>query len=90
MKVFFKLSFVKDLKRLPVEIKAKIEKACFETFPEIKSLSEFNFYPLQKMKGHLFYYRIRFGDYRVGLKKTDGEVIFMRALHRKDIYRFFP
>jgi mRNA interferase RelE/StbE len=30
------------------------------------------------------------GSYRLGLKIVDGEIIFVRVLPRKDIYRFFP
>ncbi len=41
-------------------------------------------------KGESSYYRIRFGDYRIGIKIEDDLVIFIRALHRKDIYRYFP
>jgi mRNA interferase RelE/StbE len=36
------------------------------------------------------YYRIRLGDYRVGLKIENNTVCFVRFLHRKDIYRYFP
>lgn len=36
------------------------------------------------------YYRIRVGDYRVGLVFEQGKVTFVRCLNRKDIYRFFP
>lgn len=90
MKTLFKPSFLKDLKRLPFDSRAKIENICFEIFPNIKSLAEFRVFPLKKIRGFSFYYRVKVGDYRVGFKKTNGEVIFMRALHRKDIYRFFP
>jgi len=44
---------------------------------------------LKKFKGERGYYRIRFGNYRIGLKIEDDLVIFIRALHRKDIYRYF-
>ena len=30
------------------------------------------------------------GSYRVGIAVEDGSVEFIRCLHRKDIYRFFP
>jgi len=44
----------------------------------------------KKLKGESGYYRIRFGDYRIGIKIEDDLVIFIRALYRKDIYRYFP
>ncbi|WP_333425936.1 hypothetical protein [Microcoleus sp. F4-D5] len=30
------------------------------------------------------------GDYRIGIKVNDGVVYFVRILHRKEIYRYFP
>ena len=36
------------------------------------------------------YYRIRVGDYRVGLVFARGTVTFVRCLNRKEIYRYFP
>jgi mRNA interferase RelE/StbE len=36
------------------------------------------------------YFRIRIGDYRVGLVFEEGEVTFVRCLHRREIYRYFP
>lgn len=36
------------------------------------------------------YYRIRMGDYRLGII-VEGEVVtFVRFLHRRDIYGYFP
>ncbi|BAZ37945.1 hypothetical protein NIES4101_38710 [Calothrix sp. NIES-4101] len=36
------------------------------------------------------YYRIRIGNYRIGLTISDDIIIFVRALQRKDIYKYFP
>jgi mRNA interferase RelE/StbE len=35
-------------------------------------------------------YRIRIGQYRIGLLIEKEEAIFIRCLHRRDIYRYFP
>lgn len=45
---------------------------------------------LKKLKGETDYYRIRFGNYRIGVRIQGNIVTFIRALHRKDIYRYFP
>jgi mRNA interferase RelE/StbE len=45
---------------------------------------------LKKMKGHHTAYRIKIGDYRVGLFFEDGLIIFAYWAHRKDIYNKFP
>jgi len=45
---------------------------------------------VKKLKGAENYYRIRLGDYRVGIILEKETLIFVRFLHRKDIYRYFP
>jgi mRNA interferase RelE/StbE len=37
-----------------------------------------------------FTYSIRIGDYRIGLALEKDTLVFVRCLHRKEIYRFFP
>jgi mRNA interferase RelE/StbE len=45
---------------------------------------------LKRLSGHAHYYRIRIGDWRVGLKIELDTVTFVRCLHRREVYRFFP
>ena len=35
------------------------------------------------------YYRIRIGDWRIGLHIDRDVVTFVRCLHRRELYRFF-
>jgi mRNA interferase RelE/StbE len=43
------------------------------------------------MKGFEHYWRIRTGDYRIGIRITDDRtVIFYRVKSREEIYRVFP
>jgi len=90
MKVFFKKSFLKDFQKLPEEIKKETREICVFIFPEIKDLREFQIYPIKKLKGFKDYYRIKVRNFRIGFKKKDNEIVFMKVLHRKDIYRYFP
>lgn len=80
-------SFIKDSQKLPESVKLQIRKLVQDVqaadhFHEIQNV--------KKMKGIADAYRIRIGDYRVGVFLTKGEVIFTRVLHRKEIYRYFP
>ena len=43
-----------------------------------------------KLQGYHNYFKIRFGNYRVGLKFENNTMYFERLLHRKDIYKFYP
>lgn len=88
MKVSFQKSFKKDLlKILNTDLLQKIREI-IEQVEQAEQLSEVN--NVKKLKGKTGYYRIRVGDYRVGIKVCDREVLFVRILHRKAIYRYFP
>lgn len=45
---------------------------------------------LKKLVGYKNYYRIKTGDYRIGVEIIDKNVNFITIRHRKDIYKTFP
>jgi mRNA interferase RelE/StbE len=46
---------------------------------------------LIKLTGYTSYYRIRIGDYRVGIESINKTTVrFIIIAHRKDIYKIFP
>jgi mRNA interferase RelE/StbE len=84
----FRDSFLKDVKRIKeTAVKNKIA-AVISDVQEAASLLDLK--NVKKLEGSNTYYRIRVGDYRVGIKLQDKTLIFMRCLNRKDIYRYFP
>ncbi len=87
MNIFFKPSFIKDIKKLPARIRQRIEILCFIDFSLVLDKKELD---VELVKGFKNYYRIRLGDYRIGFKKENDCIIFMRVKHRKDIYKLFP
>lgn len=88
--VEFKKTFLKELHRLPQQIQQKIETIVFQELPETTNPFALGF--LEKMSGYPNKYKIRIGDYRVGitLDKRNQLMIVERVAHRKDIYRIFP
>jgi mRNA interferase RelE/StbE len=44
----------------------------------------------KKLKGSARQYRLRIGDYRIGIVMEQDSVVFVRFLYRKEIYRYFP
>lgn len=61
---------------------------CIEQIESSESLSEIK--NLKKLQGFANYYRVRIGDYRIGIE-LQGEVFYFAAFaHRKDIYGKFP
>lgn len=88
MNVEFRASFARDLKRVKDEkLKARIW-GVIDRVEQAQSWQEIE--NLKKLRGGDRYYRIRIGDYRIGLAVEESTVIFVRFLHRKDVYRYFP
>jgi mRNA interferase RelE/StbE len=69
-----------DLKKRVAEIIESVEQT--QDLREIGNLKE--------LRGSDRYYRIRMGDYRIGVALEAETVVFVRFLHRKDVYRYFP
>jgi mRNA interferase RelE/StbE len=76
------------LARLPPKLRNQIEKFVFQEAPKLKSISEVK--KIEQMRGYSSFFKMRFGDYRVGLRKEVDQIVFERVLHRKEIYRYFP
>ncbi len=88
MKVPFTESFLKDVEALgDSAVKKRVRKviAQAEQAATLKDIRN-----LKKLKGGDEYYRIRTGDYRLGLVLQKDTITFVRCLHRKDIYRYLP
>ncbi|KOR36017.1 MULTISPECIES: type II toxin-antitoxin system RelE family toxin [Planktothricoides] len=89
MKTEYKPSFLKDLKALKSTPSFETIKAlAFTEIPNLQKFEEIG--NLKRLKGDDNAYRIRIGDYRLGIFFDGETVIFARVLHRKDIYRYFP
>lgn len=88
MKVEFRESFLKDLRHIKnANLLAKIRQAIENVE---KSDAPHQIRNFKKLKGSVSYFRIKIGEYRVGLKMERDTLIFVRFLSRKEIYRFFP
>lgn len=88
MKIEFSESFLKDLKAVKDKsVLAKV-KAAVEASELADTLDQIT--QLKKMRGSREYFRIRIGDFRLGLKLEGDTLVFIRFLNRKDIYRYFP
>ena len=88
MNVKFESRFEKDLKLVKDRNLLTRLKQIILTCKLSESLGEIN--GLKKMQGYDSFYRIRLGDYRIGIEVLENEIVFVRFLHRKDIYKFFP
>ena len=88
MNVIFTKQFEKDIRKIrDKNVAVRIEEVIIEIkkAPGISQISN-----LKKLTGFKNSYRIRIGDYRIGLFIKNGTVEFARFLRRKEIYRYFP
>ncbi|SOD18800.1 type II toxin-antitoxin system RelE family toxin [Pedobacter xixiisoli] len=88
MVVQYNKKFLKDLSSLPKKDRDKIENFVFDEINQYNSSSEIN--KLEKLSGYQHYYKIRFGNFRIGIKLENESLTFERVLHRKEIYKLFP
>jgi mRNA interferase RelE/StbE len=89
VQVVYSKTFLKDLTKVsPLKRREQIEKFVFEELPNFQSIEQAG--NVEKMTGYNDYYKIRFGDYRVGLFKNGYIIELKRVLNRKEIYKFFP
>ncbi len=88
MKVEFRSSFARDLRKIREEgVKQQVRDTIdlVEAAQSLREIAE-----LKKLRVGDRYYRIRIGEYRIGITLEAETVIFVRVLPRKDIYRYFP
>ena len=88
MQIEFRESFEKDIAKIKdKKLSAKINFAIHlvEAAATIESIAH-----IKKLRGHKNSYRVRIGDYRLGVQYENEILTFVRCLHRKDIYKYFP
>lgn len=88
MQKIIKETFTKEIKNLTDDIvKLKLSKIIkqIETTEHLFLLEN-----VKKLNGYDKYYRIKVGNYRIGIYYDQNILVLVRFLHRKEIYRFFP
>ena len=88
MKTRFRESFTKDLLKIGEKSVLKRIRDVVEHIERTENIKDIP--NLKKLKGTTGFYRVRVGDFRVGLAVEDDTVTFVRCLHRREIYRYFP
>jgi len=88
MRVEFRTSFVHDLKSIKDAALLSRIQAVIEAVEQAERLQDIA--NLIKLQGSGNHYRVRVGDYRVGLNVENNIVSFVRCLHRREVYKNFP
>ncbi len=88
MDVQFLRKFSKDLDKIT---QPKDLKSILEAIEIVKAAEKFEDVPgIKKLTGYEDAFRIRTGNYRIGVFVNGQVVQFARVAHRKDIYKIFP
>jgi mRNA interferase RelE/StbE len=84
----FEKSFVKDFRKLKSK---ELANAISQVIKQVSESSSVNdIINLKKLSGYHSAFRIRIGDYRIGVIIENNTVLFVAFAHRKDIYKRFP
>jgi len=89
MIVLFDRSFSKSIDKLRDQ---KIKERIIKIITSVEQADSIDKIPnIKKMTGWLNYYRIKSGDYRIGIElESNNTIRFIIIAHRKDIYKKFP
>lgn len=88
MKVRYTALFNKDIAGISEAKLVDTVKEAIENVKQAKTPQEIR--KLKKLKTSKKCYRIRMGNYRIGLFIEKDTVEFSRFLHRRNIYKKFP
>jgi mRNA interferase RelE/StbE len=88
MQVCYSKKFLKQLAGIPSASRSKIEAFVFNDIVAATSITELG--KVEKMQGYENFYKVIFGQYRLGLVIENGVITVKTVMHRKEIYKFFP
>jgi len=89
LEIVYTKTFLKDLAKVaPTKRRQQIEHFVFEDLQHLTSIETAG--KIEKMTGFKNHYKVRFGDFRIGIVKKNNTIEVQRVLNRKEIYKFFP
>jgi mRNA interferase RelE/StbE len=87
MEIIVTKTFTKQYLRCPSYVKEDVQNVINE-LEKANSLTEIK--EIKKMKGFKKFYRIRAGQYRIGLKEQKPGIFLLCVMERSQIYKVFP
>ena len=92
MEVIIKKSFLKALKLTPKSVQILVKEIITVKLPQAKNLetSGLDYKKLEGQRKGENYYRIRVGEWRIGVEYLNPKIIIITILSRGSIYKKFP
>lgn len=88
MNYTFTKAFEKEFDKVKDKKLANALLDVIENVSQAKIVSDIS--QIKKLTGYKTFYRIKRGNYRIGIEVVGNSVIFITFDHRKDIYKRFP
>ena len=88
MEIRYHAQFNRDLRRLRNQSLAQSIEQIISELKAASSLTDVR--GVRRLRGEGRHYRIRIGEYRLGITQDGDTIILRRLLHRSEIYRNFP
>ena len=91
MEIIITKGYLKDLRYLPQKVQLQADAALVK-LRAAKTLSEsgLDITKMESQKKDEKFYRIRIGDYRIGIENLTPKVIVIIICKRGEIYKVFP
>lgn len=87
MEIKYSKKFLKELSSIEVQYRKKAENIVFN---DIYEFNPFDLGIIEKLTGYKNKYKIRIGQYRIGITIDDDILYLERIIHRSKIYKVFP
>ena len=88
MEVEFRGSFTRDLRRIQsTQVRQRVLRK-LEELEAALAIEEVS--GIRRLTADGRHYRIRIGDYRLGITMEGDVCVLVRFLHRREIYRVYP
>ncbi len=88
MKLVFKKSFHRDLKKISNKDVLSTVAKTIHGARKASQMKEIQ--GIKKLSAYKTYYRVKIKDYRIGINYDGLDFYFVRILHRRDFYKYFP
>ncbi|MBI3153326.1 MAG: type II toxin-antitoxin system RelE/ParE family toxin [Chloroflexi bacterium] len=88
MKILFERTFLHDLEK--VKDKRILKRVRVVIAQAASANSTGDIQDINVMRDYKSCCRINLGNYRMGIQILRRKLIFVRLIHRKDMYRYFP
>jgi mRNA interferase RelE/StbE len=88
MKIKYRNSFLKDIKKVHTKREKELIKRIIENIKSASNPTEIKHF--EKLSDYKYFFKIKVQPYRIGIYLDNDVIELVRFGHRKDFYKYFP